>query len=112
MATKEAVGRARTAARLNFGLSGPSVDRDNIYLGVDVAVSQDWDVNPRTTAYREAFRPRPDIIPPHWGSVWCIRIQAPTNKRPDPEAAKQLKALGWSRINNHSWVYPMRFPAP
>ena len=101
MATKEAIGRARTAARLNFGLSGPSVDRDNIYLGVDVAAAQDWDVNPRTTT-----------VLPRWGVVWCIRIQAQTNKRPDPEAAKQLKALGWSRINNHSWVYPMRFPAP
>ena len=111
------INQARLAARLSFPDVGGTPFRENIYQGIDLANLQyGWTVNPRDTIrlYRLPSQPPglTGIVTP-LRAVWCITIQAePRSTRPDPALAKQLKALRWMRVTNHSWVYYTPVPAP
>lgn len=40
----------------------------------------------------------------------AITLIAPSEKRPSPEVARVLKALGFLRATNHTWHYPVTTP--
>lgn len=89
----EILNRARKNVRRSY--PGEPERVRQVAQGVVQAIDSGWSVVTRGTARIEGV------------SRWVIQLQAATTARPSLELARSLKQLGFYRLTNHTWAYPL-----
>lgn len=90
----DVLASARKSARLSYPEEPDRVHA--VQRGIELAFDSGYTVAPHHSML-------------HRGKYhWCVMLMAPVvSGRPSTEVAKRLKRLGFWRLTNHTWGYPL-----